>query len=118
MTPTAQTPFLDQAIVVVEDAVTNSLTLGDQILWDLNAQTIFLPTPQGLQIQASYILAVWLKNPLLGQPPLAHIHQIIDPWNLTDARHVAALVNDSLAFLREQRSQILAGVARTNGPTN
>jgi hypothetical protein len=114
-TPTFHEAILDQAMPLVSDSIADARTLGDEVLWDLNAQIIAIPTPQGLALQAMYVLTVWMKNPLLGVPALAHVHQFTDPWQLFDDQARNAAAAGAVNGLRQQR---LAVMSQQNGHTN
>lgn len=114
-TPNAVEAVLDQAMQLVADSVHDALTLGDQILWDLNAQIVLIPTAQGMVVQAMYVLSGWTKNPLIGQPALAYVHQFTDPWQMFDdhTRNEAAT-----AMVNGLRQQRLAVLGQQNGHAN
>ena len=114
-TPTSLDPILDQVLDHFRDDIKDHLDLGEVVIWDLNAQTVMLPTPQGIAMQAMYVLTVWLKNPLLGHGPLAAVHQFADPWEMFDHSARPKAVAQALAVLRQQRTNVLA---QQNGHAN
>src|SRR5512139_1005559 len=87
---------------LVEKALQGNTFSFSKVSYDINFG--FVPTPTG-QIAPAYIVALFVPNPLLGQPALGHVMMLPDP--MPSQATMDDMVRNGMTQLREQKAQQL-----------